>query len=90
MTLSGFCSIINIIIHRIKIQSLYLIVGLNMKTLKILLLIVSLVSLSCTRTQITISDAIDFTADDIHGTSHQLFEYLDKGNHVLLKFNQFN
>lgn len=41
-------------------------------------------------TQVNINNAIDFTADDLDGVSHHLFSYLEAGNYVLLKFNQFN
>ena len=33
-------------------------------------------------------NAIDFTAKDVHGTSHTLFSYLSSGKYVLIKFSQ--
>ena len=36
--------------------------------------------------QTPLSTAVDFTATDVHGTSHTLFNYLNAGKYVLLDF----
>lgn len=36
--------------------------------------------------QTPLDDAVDFTATDVHGQSHHLFEYLDAGKYVMLEF----
>lgn len=36
--------------------------------------------------QTPLEEAVDFTATDIHGTSHTLFDYLNDGKYVLLEF----
>ena len=36
--------------------------------------------------QTPLEEAVDFTATDINGTSHTLFDYLNDGKYVLLEF----
>ena len=36
--------------------------------------------------QTPLTTAVDFTATDVHGTTHNLFTYLDAGKYVLIDF----
>lgn len=38
------------------------------------------------KSQVSIDTALDFTAKDVHGTLHHLYEYLDSGNLVVIDF----
>ncbi len=39
---------------------------------------------------VRVDSAIDFTATDIHGIEHNLFNYLEEGNYVLMDFGANN
>ena len=52
---------------------------------KLLLALLILVGLQ-SQAQTGLTTALDFTVTDVHGNSHNLFNYLDDGKHVIIDF----
>lgn len=52
----------------------------------LLMLFLSCLTSTMSFAQITLNEAIDFTVKDIDGNTHNLFEYLEAGNYVLIDF----
>ncbi len=52
---------------------------------KLLLAVLVLVGLQ-TQAQTSLTTAVDFTVTDIHGNTHNLFDYLNNGKHVIVDF----
>tara|TARA_B110000467_G_C18312760_1_gene479300 strand:+ start:298 stop:984 length:687 start_codon:yes stop_codon:yes gene_type:complete len=53
---------------------------------KIYLTMLACASLSLSFAQTGLTTAVDFTVTDVHGTTHNLFTYLDDGKHVVVDF----
>jgi len=53
---------------------------------KILLTAVAFLTILFTQAQTSLTTAVDFTVTDIHGNTHNLFNYLDNGKHVIVDF----
>jgi thiol-disulfide isomerase/thioredoxin len=43
-------------------------------------------SLASVNAQTSLTTAVDFTVTDVHGNTHNLFNYLDNGKHVIIDF----
>ena len=52
----------------------------------LLTIIVSVLTVLFTQAQTNLTTAVDFTVTDIHGNTHNLFNYLDNGKHVIVDF----
>lgn len=52
----------------------------------ILILVIACFSLSGIKAQCPLTEAVDFTATDVHGHTWNLFELLDSGQYVLIDF----
>jgi hypothetical protein len=56
-----------------------------MKKILLSLFVAATISFA-TKAQTPLTTAVDFTATDIHGTTHNLFTYLADGKYVCLEF----
>ena len=53
---------------------------------KRILTITAVLTILLTQAQTNLTTAVDFTVTDIHGNTHNLFNYLDNGKHVIVDF----
>jgi len=53
---------------------------------KLLLTTTTVLTILFTQAQTNLTTAVDFTVTDIHGNTHNLFNYLDNGKHVIIDF----
>ena len=53
---------------------------------KKLLTITAVLTILFAQAQTNLTTAVDFTVTDIHGNTHNLFNYLDNGKHVIVDF----
>lgn len=54
--------------------------------LKLLAAVLAAGIISIVTAQSGVTNAVDFTVNDVNGNSHHLFEYLEDGKWVLIKF----
>lgn len=60
------------------------------KILRLTLALVTTLVISSSFAQTPLTEAVDFTATDIHGNTWNLFDELDDGKYVLIDFWMFN